>query len=93
LRSKLENWTGAKKAGKKIRDVEEGLQKSEGKERKLAQKIFWIVINKADILDQEFSVENDVESLDSKQALSVFEIRRTSTSCSTYKMRHDPNHK
>jgi hypothetical protein len=66
LRSKLRNWTGAKKAGEKICDVEEGLQKSEGKEHKLAQKIFWIVINKADILDQEFSVEDDVESLDSK---------------------------
>jgi hypothetical protein len=56
----------AKKFGEKSRGVEEGLQKSKGKEHKIAQKIFWIVINKADILDQEFSVEDDVESLDSK---------------------------
>jgi hypothetical protein len=48
------------------KDVEEGLQKSEGKEHKIAQKIFWIAIDKADILVQEFSVEDDVESLDSK---------------------------
>jgi hypothetical protein len=55
-----------KKVGEKNKDAEEELQKSEKKEHKVAQKIYWIVIDKADILDGEVGVEDDVESLDSK---------------------------
>jgi hypothetical protein len=55
-----------KKVGEKDRDAQKELQKSEEKEHKVAQKIYWIVIDKADLLDGEVGVEDDVESLDSK---------------------------
>lgn len=55
-----------KKVGEKSQDAQQELQKSEEKEHKVAQKIYWIVIDKADALDEEVGVEDDVESLDSK---------------------------
>jgi len=56
----------AKKVGEKSQDADKELQKSEKKEHKVAQKIYWIVIDKAELLDDEVGVEDDVESLDSK---------------------------
>lgn len=40
------------------------LRKVDAKEGKVAQKIYWIVIDKAETLDKEFGVEEDVESLE-----------------------------
>ena len=56
----------AKKVGEKTHDADKELQKSEKKENKVAQKIYWIVIDKVDIVDENIGVEDDVESLDSK---------------------------
>ncbi len=56
----------ALKVGEVNKDGQQELQRAEKTERKMAQKIFWIVIDRADAADQEFGVEDDVESLDSK---------------------------
>jgi hypothetical protein len=41
------------------------LSRAEETEHKIAQKIYWIVIDRADVLDEEVGKE-DVESLESK---------------------------
>jgi hypothetical protein len=55
-----------KRVREKNKDAQQELQKSEKKEHKVAQKIYWVVIDKAETLDQEVGVNDDVESLDSK---------------------------
>jgi hypothetical protein len=46
-------------------DGRKGLSRAEEREHKIAQKIYWIVIDMADVLDEEVGKE-DVESLESK---------------------------
>ncbi|TVY26866.1 hypothetical protein LHYA1_G004450 [Lachnellula hyalina] len=49
-----------------MRKGESKIQKADGKEHKVAQKIYWIVIDKADRLEQD--VEEDVEDAESQKS-------------------------
>ncbi|KAE8453823.1 hypothetical protein EG329_009335 [Mollisiaceae sp. DMI_Dod_QoI] len=54
------------KIREKTMDGQKEIRKADEKEGKVAMKIYWIVIDKAESLDKEFTDEEDVESLDSK---------------------------
>lgn len=56
----------SKKVVEKHKNGQYELRKADKDEHKTAQKIYWVVIDKADVLDSEVGVEDDVESLDSK---------------------------
>lgn len=54
--------------GKEMRKGESEIKKADGKEHKVAQKIYWIVIDKADRLEQEVGVADDVEDAESQKS-------------------------
>lgn len=55
-----------KKVGKEMGHGEKGLAKVDKKEQKIARKIYWIVIDKADRLDRHLAGEEDVEAAESE---------------------------
>lgn len=53
-----------RKIGKETRSGEREIQRVDEKEHKVAQKIYWIVIDKAERLEREFGVEEDVDDVE-----------------------------